>query len=229
MRTGIDLIVKRAKTTRHAQEDLKASWTWNEATLDQWDKEISDVQVMQQICSSARFTRNRARAALDASLQEIHRRTMQFLAMAKFHFRDDPSKFEAINRLKCIGDGRRGIAREAMDVETAWQDVGPEWAPTEVNGFASFQALRKQCIELDAAYIAAYSTWRTQSELLSQKAAALSDANVAWYGAATRIFPAGTAEGELIRRSIPTRSSPAVPAELLTAAAQPQSQAVAAN
>ena len=229
MRKGIDLIVKRARTTRHAQEDLKARWMWNEATLDQWDKEIADIEGMQQTCSSARFIRNSARAALDASLQEIHRRTMQFLAMARFHFRDDPSKLEALNRLKCNGDGRRSIAREAMDIETAWQEVGPEWAPTEVNAFASFQALRKQCIELDAAYIASYSTWRTQSELLSQKAAALSDANVAWYGAATRIFPAGTAEGEMIRRSIPTRSSPAVPAELPTAVPQPQSQAVAAN
>jgi hypothetical protein len=227
MRAGIDLIVKRAKITRHAQEDLKASWIWNEATLDQWDKEIADVQGMQKICSSARFARNSARAALDASLQEIHRRTMQFLAMAKFHFRDDPSKLEAINRLKCDGVGRRGIAREAMDVETAWQEAGLEWAPTEVNTFASFQALRKQCIELDAAYIAAYSTWRTQSELLSQKAAVLSDANVAWYAAATRIFPTGTVEGETIRRSIPTHYSPAIPVEPPTAASQPQSQAVA--
>jgi hypothetical protein len=225
MRTGIDLIVKRAKTTRHAQEDLKASWTWNEATLEQWDKEIADVQGMQKICSSARFMRNSARAALDASLQEIHRCTIQFLAMAKFHFRDDPSKLEAINRLKCDGTGRGGIAKEAMDIETAWQEVGPEWAPTELNTFASFQALRKQCIELDAAYIATYSTWRTQSELLSQKSAALNDANVAWYAAATRIFPAGTAEGEMIRRSIPIRCSPTVPAEPPPA----QSQAVAAN
>jgi hypothetical protein len=229
MRTGIDLIVKRAKTTRHAQDDLKARWMWSEANLDQWDKEIADIEGLQIICSSARFARNSARAALDASLEEIHRRTMQFLAMAKFHFRDDPSKLEAINRLKCDGAGRRGIAREAMDVETAWQEAGPEWAATEVNTLASFQALRKQCLELDAAFIAAYSTWRAQSELLSQKAAALSDANVAWYAAATRIFPAGTAEGEMIRRSIPTRYSPAVPAEIPVAASQPQSQAVAAN
>jgi hypothetical protein len=229
MSKGIDLIVARAETTRHAQEDLKPSWMWNEATLDQWDKEIAEVQGLQQICSSARFTRNKARAALDAGLQEIRRRTMQFLAMAKFHFRDDASKIEAINRLKCDGIGRRGIAQEAMDLETAWQDVGPEWAATEVNTFDSFQALRKQCLELNTAYIAAYSTWRTQSELLSQKAAALSEANIAWYAAATRIFPAGTAEGEMIRRSIPTRNSPAVPAETTPAVPQPQSQAVAVN
>jgi hypothetical protein len=58
---------------------------------------------------------------------------------------------------------------------------------------------------------------------------ATSDANIAWYAAATRIFPAGTAEGETIRRSIPTRNSPAVPAETTPAVPQPQSQAVAVN
>jgi hypothetical protein len=69
----------------------------------------------------------------------------------------------------------------------------------------------KQCTELDAAFIAANSTWRTQSEILNRKARALNKANIAWYAAATRIFPAGTAEGEMIRRSIPTHYSAPVP------------------
>jgi hypothetical protein len=222
MKTGVSFIVTRAKTTRHAQEDLKSSWMWNETSLDQWDNEIADLQRMQEICSSAEFTRNSARAALDAGLQELHRRTMQFLAMAKFHFRNDPSKLEAINRLTSDGETRRAIAQEAMDIESAWQKVGPEWAPTDVNTFTSFQALRKQCTELEAAFIAAYSTWRAQSEILNQKASALNDANIAWYAAATRIFPAGTAEGDMIRRSIPTRYSTPVSAEPPPPAPQPQ-------
>ena len=156
MKSGIN--IARAKSTRHAQEDLKSSWIWNEMTLDQWDNEIADLQRMQEICSSAKFARNSARAALDTGLEEIHRRSMQFLAMAKFHFRNDPSNLEAINRLTCDGEGRRAIAREAMDIESAWQKAESAWAPTEVNTFASFQALRKQCTELDAAFIAANST-----------------------------------------------------------------------
>jgi hypothetical protein len=213
MRTGINFTITRAKTTRHAQEDLKSIWLWNERTLDQWDNEIADLQRIQEICSSARFARNSARAALDASLQEIHRRTMQFLAMAKFHFRNEPAMFEAISRLTSSGVGRRAIAQEAMDLESAWQKAGPEWAPTDLNTFASFQALRKQCTELDAAWIAANSTWRTQSEILNKKAAALNEANIAWFAAATRIFSSGTAEGDMIRRSIPTLYSPLVPIE----------------
>jgi hypothetical protein len=213
MRAGIDFIITRATTTRHAQEDLKSSWMWNEMTLDQWDNEIADLQRMREICSSAVFARNSARAALDAGLQEIHRRTMQFLTMAKFHFRNDSSTFEAINQLTSCGEGRQAITREAMDIESAWQKAGPEWAPTDVNTFVSFQALRTQCTELDAAFIASYSVWRTQSEILKQKAAELSEASIAWYAAATRIFPSGTAEGDMIRRSIPTLYSPPVPVE----------------
>jgi hypothetical protein len=213
MRIGIGFILDRAKTTRHAQEDLKPSWMWNEKTLEQWDNEISDLQRMQEAFSTAEFSRNSTRGALDSDLQDLHRRTMQWLAMAKFHFREDPPKYEAIKRLTCKAVGRRGIALEAMDLETAWQEVGPEWEPTEVNTFISFQALRERCINLDAAFIAAHSNLRTQSEILNHEAAALNKANVAWYAAATRIFPAGTAEGDMVRRAIPTGYSRPTPAE----------------
>jgi hypothetical protein len=226
MKTGINFVIRRAKTTRHAQEDLKSLWIWNEKTLDQWDNEIADLQRTQELCSSAKFVQNSARAALDAGLQEIRRRSMQFMAMAKFHFRNEPSMFEAISRLTSGGGARRAITQEAMDLESAWEKAGPEWAPTDANTFSAFQALRKQCTELDAAWIAANSTWHTQSGILNRKAAALNEANIGWLAAATRIFPAGTAEGEMIRRSIPTRYSPPVPAELPAPA--PQQQPVAA-
>jgi hypothetical protein len=111
---------------------------WNEKTLVTWDNEIAELQRMQETCSSAKFTWNGARAALEG------------------------------------------------------------------------------------AFIAAYSTWRTQSEILNRKAAALKAANIAWYAAATRIFTAGTAEGDMIRRSIPTFYSRPVPAEPSAPAAQPQ-------
>jgi hypothetical protein len=221
MNAEINYITNRAKITRHAQEDLKSSWMWNETTLDQWDSDIAELHRMQEVCSSAEFTRNSARAALDAGLLEIHRLTMQFLAMAKFHFRNDPAKLEALNRLTSTGLGRRAIAQEALDVESAWQKIGPEWAPTEANTLTAFQALRKQCTELDAAFIAAFSALRTQSEVLKQKAASMNEAVIAWYAAATRIYPTGTAEGDTIRRSIPTRYSPPVASEPPAPAPQP--------
>ena len=52
--------------------------------------------------------------------------------------------------------------------------------------------------------MAAHTNWRTQSETMNQQAALLHEANIAWYAAATMTFAAGTAEGDMIRRSIPT-------------------------
>ena len=71
MRIGIGFILARAKTTRHAQEDLKPSWMWNEKTLEQWDIEIAGLQRMQEAFSTAEFNRNSTRAALDAGLQDF--------------------------------------------------------------------------------------------------------------------------------------------------------------
>ena len=60
-----------------------------------------------------------------------------------------------------------------------------------------------------------------------EKAATLNKANVSWYAAATRLFPAGTAEGDMIRRAIPTGYSPAARAE--TPDPDPQMQAEVAQ
>jgi hypothetical protein len=222
MRIGNDFILMRAKITRHVQSDIKASWMWSEKTLEQWDHEIAGLQRMQEIFSEAGYMRNSTRAELDAALKDLHRRTMQWIAMAKFHFREDPSKLDPIHHLTSNGLGRRVTAREAMDLETAWKDVGPEWAPTETNTFSAFQTLRKQCLDLDTAFIAARGNWRTQSEILNKKAAELNKANTAWYAAATRIFPPGTAEGDMIRRAIPTKYSPPAPDAPPAPSPQPQ-------
>jgi hypothetical protein len=229
MRIGTDFILLRARITRHVQADIKASWMWNEKTLEQWDNEIAGLLGMKEVLSAAGFNRNSTRAELDVALKDLHRRTMQWIAMAKFHFRGDPSKLEPINHLTSNGLGRRVTAREAMDLETAWMDAGPEWAPTEVNTFSAFQALRKQCIDLDSACIAARSNWRIHSEFLNKKAAALNAANTAWYAAATRIFPPRTTEGEMIRRAIPTKYSPPAPDEPQAPSPQPQEAIAQAN
>ena len=183
-----------------------------------WDRDIADVQRLQEVLSATEIDRNTTRAALDAALLDLHRRTMQGLAMAKVRFRNDPCKLEVLANLTARGDSRNATAQEALDWEAAWQKIDPAWSPTALNTLASFQELRKQCIELDAAFVKAHTNWRTQSEMMNQQAAALNEANVAWYAAATRIFPAGTPEGDMIRRAIPTSYSPPAP----TPAPEPQ-------
>ena len=238
MNTPIESIITRAKNTRHAQENVQSIWMWKEMTLAQWESEISNLRKIQDACSSARVVLNGKRDARDAAFQELHRRTMQFIPMARFHFRGDRLMLEAIGRLTSVGGKCSAIAQEARDLEKAWEEFGSDWAPTEENTFASFRAFRQQCTDLEGAVIEAQNALRSQSKMLKEKAAALNEANIAWYAVAIRIFPEGSGEGDLIRRSIPTRptrsssTSPVVPVDppaAVPAVQAPQPQQPAAS
>jgi hypothetical protein len=70
---------------------------WSEKSLAQWDSDIAGIRKMQETCMTTEVIRTGARAALDSGLQDMHRRMMQFIAMAKFHFSDDPVKLGVIS------------------------------------------------------------------------------------------------------------------------------------
>jgi len=53
----------------------------------------------------------------------------------------------------------------------------------------------------------------------------LEDLNEAWYAEATKVFPAGTAEGDMIRSTVPTTYTP--PAPSTSQAAAPAAPATA--
>lgn len=55
--------------------------------------------------------------------------------------------------------------------------------------------------------------WREGNGKLATLASQFNDHNVAWYDAATRIFPEDSAEGAMIRSTIPTYISPPVTPE----------------
>jgi len=220
--TKISTIVSRAEITRHTQQDIQAAWVWSEKSLAQWDSDIAGIRKMQETCMTTEVLRTGARAALDSGLQEIHRRMMQFMATAKFHFSDDPVKLEAICQIKIKAASRCQIEEAALAVERAWQEAGTEWAAAaEGNTFTAFQELRGKCLQLRSAFEAVRTSWQQQTKALSEKATALHTANVAWYAAATRIFPEGTAVGDAIRASIPTQSSSVPKKDPEAAAVQP--------
>ncbi|MEO5716789.1 MAG: hypothetical protein ABIT37_25140 [Luteolibacter sp.] len=53
-----------------------------------------------------------------------------------------------------------------------------------------------------------YETSNEETEKLGNLAAEMEDVNEAWYANATRVFPAGTPEGDMIRGTIPTTYVP---------------------
>lgn len=150
-----------------------------------------------------------ARGSLDSQLDLLHLRTMQGVAMAKNKFRKNPAAFSQIDNLTACGTSRSVTLKEALAWESAWENLAATWAPLPANTLSAFKTLRETCNEdLQTAYAAAYAAWRKEAEKLSEMALALENSNVAWYADATRVFPTGTPEGDMIRGTVPTTYSP---------------------
>jgi hypothetical protein len=222
MGESIEFVKDRATKTLSAAKQLASQWTWQEKTVAEMeaalvafigDKDANPpVAGQEEITSDAERAMLAARGAWDAQLDTLHRRTMQGVGMAKSRHRDDPAKLAVLAPLTARGDSRSVTLDEALAWESAWAQVDPAWAPLPANTLPAFQALRRLCAEdLKTAYSDARAVWRAQAEKLNAAAEALDDASVAWYADATRVFPAGTPEGDMIRGTIPTTYSPPAP------------------
>ncbi len=220
MGESMEFVKDRATKTLSAAKTLAPQWTWQEQTPVQMqaalaalvgDKDATPpVPGQEEITSDVEQVMLVARGVWDASLDTLHRRTMQGVAMAKTRHRDDATSRAVLAPLTAKGDSRAAILAEALAWESAWAEIDPAWSPLPANTLAAFQLLRRACGEdLQTAYADARAKWRAQAEKLNAMAAALDDDSVAWYADATRVFPAGTAEGDMIRGTIPTTHSPA--------------------
>jgi len=130
---------------------------------------------------------------------------MNGIALAGTHFADQPTKLALLDNLTATGGSRQGILDEALTWESAWSQADATYCPLATVTLTAFDALRLQCLTtLQTDYNTKYSAWRDQVGLLGQMSSALEKVLVAWYSDATRIFPAGTPEGDMIRGTIPT-------------------------
>lgn len=222
MGESIEFIKDRATKTVAAAKQLAAQWTWQEKTIPQMQAALTaiignhaatpPVPGQENIASAAEKTMTDARALWDKNLDQLHRWTMQGVSMAKTRYRNDDVKFALVANLTARGDSRPAILAEALDWETAWSEAEPGWSPLPANTLAAFKVLRIQCLEsLQTDYKEKWSQWREQAGLLNQLGAVMEDINVAWYSDATDVFAAGTAEGDMIRGTIPTTYTPPPP------------------
>ena len=217
---SIIFIKDRATKTIAAAQQLAAQWTWQEKTIPQMRAALTaitgdttvtpPVTGQEKTLSAAEKAMTDARALWDSKLDQLHRLTMQGVSMAKSRYRNDPVKLTLVENLSARGDSRPVILDEALEWETAWNEVESGWSPLPANTLTAFSALRTQCLKaLQDDYKNKCSAWREQAGILSQLAANLEDMNVAWYSDATDVFAEGTAEGDMIRGTVPTTYSPA--------------------
>jgi hypothetical protein len=154
-----------------------------------------------------------ARGAWDAALDQLHGWTVQGVGMAKARCRNDAAKSAQLANLSASASGRESVLAEALAWESAWASVDAAWVPLPGLTLAAFAALRKHANEdLKTAHADARATWRKASARLGEMAGDLTDVSQAWYANATRVFPEGTPEGDMIRGTIPTTYNPPPPA-----------------
>lgn len=221
MGQSLDFIKDRATKTISAAREVAATWTWQEMDADAMQAKLNEIigdedgtpkVGQEEKAEDAEQVMLGKRGLWDTALDQLHRWNMQGLGMAKNKYRNDPAKLGQLEGLTAGGDSRSETLREALEWDSAWGKLDPAWAPMPGNTRTAFSALRKSCVEeLKTDYSDARADWRKEAEKLNQLAAEMEKINVAWYADATRAFPEGTPEGDMIRGTVPTTYSPSAP------------------
>ncbi len=214
-------ILKRALATQNAQIAVQTDWIWDDKPVLQWDTDIKALQGQQTVVSTKEADLLTKRGLYDKTLDDIHARTVQAVAMFKVRYKHTPEKLAVVQNLSARGDSRDDVLSEAQDLISAWSELDPTWNPTKDNTLTALQALRATALDPQGTdFGKAKTAWRTQAETMNTQGAQLEQDCVDWYGEATRVFLAGTSNGDMIRGTIPTtasspaaaRPSPAPPA-----------------
>ncbi len=233
LNTSIDFLKRRIDATLSAQTSFATEWTWPLRTIAEWtvdsqqlDKSVDDSLASQAIAAHTRA--NSARGLLDARLATIHAQTVSVVGIMRVRAERSREHLPVVNELSSRGSSRREIEDEATALLSAWkEEFGIAFAPLPGITYESFHALF-----IGAATTPTLPSLRDLKQALSdaatierKKVGALSvllnraerDAQD-WYAEALMAFPAGTANGDIIR-AIPTStdySPPSTPANPAT-------------
>jgi hypothetical protein len=227
----IEFIKERATKTISAAKQVAVFWTWQEQSIEQIQAALTaitgnssvtpSVVGQEEITSQAEQAMLSARGVWDEQLDDLHRRTVQGVSMAKTRNRNHPANLAVLAGLTARGTSRAETLAEALAWESAWTKVDPTWCPLPANTLAAFKALRKQCAEdLQQLYTDEQADYRQETEKLSEMAADLEQNLEAWYADATTVFRAGSAQGDMIRSTVPTTYNPP-PTKTATSPAPP--------
>jgi hypothetical protein len=218
----IVFIKDRTVKTISAAKQVSSAWTWADLSIAAMEELLAavtgdatatpPVAGQEADAGAAEQVMLAARGTYDTALDQLHRWTVQGVGMAKARCRNDAAKSAQLANLSASESGREGILKEALAWESAWTNVDAAWVPLPGLTLAAFAALRKHANEdLKTAYADARATSRKASAKLGEMAADLNDVSQAWYASATRVFPEGTPEGDMIRGTIPTTYTPPPP------------------
>jgi hypothetical protein len=224
MAQNIEFTLQRAVATRAAQTSLSPGWVWEEKTLVQWDTSITGLETQMETETDAEAEMIAKRGETDAAIDALHSLTARSLRMAKNRYRNDPAKLAVFQNLRGDSGSRAGKIQDALEWESGWEKTDALWVPLPGITLANFKTSRLAAITLLEAFAGKKAAWESADAVLDAQGRALSADCVAWYEAATTVFPEGTPEGDMIRSTVPTSYTPpsSPPTALLIASATPQ-------
>ena len=224
MAKNIEFTMQRSVATKAAQVSLSPGWVWDEKTLPQWDATIAALVTQMETEQDAQAEMLAKRGETDAAIDVLHSTTARSLRMAKNRFRDTPAKLAVFQTQRADAGSRTGMIQDALEWESGWEKTEPTWAPLPGQTLAGFKTSRLAATALLEAFVGKKAGWESADATLDAMGRALLADCVAWYEAATTVFLEGTAEGDMIRSTVPTSytapSNP--PTALLIQSATPQ-------
>ena len=233
--TSQAFVKERTEKTRAAQQTLAndVAWTWPLKSIPLWDADLTSLDgsvtgSLTKITHAQEVDMLAARGILDGRLDAIHKYTLLTVGVMRVRAKSIPGLIEIVDDLRARGDSRRAIEEEADDLIAAWEEWDQQIFPATFSpapgksladfkllvegGSGSGQSTNPMVATLKKNYKTALAKWRRSSGLLNVLYARLEDECVSWYAEATRVFPEGTAEGDMIRSQIPTIYNPPTPA-----------------
>lgn len=210
---SIEFTRTRTQATHDTQASLAAApgWVWTEKTVIGWGEEIALLDAAVAAESAKRTQWRNAAEQWQADIDSIQLLTRDVARAGAYHFRNDPVKLSLFESLVTDGRSRADIYDQGLAARDAWQEADPAWELSETDTVTAFSDLLSGCLVKQAAHSAKFTAWRRASSVLMNKARQVDEDCVAWFAEATRRFPEGTTEGDLIRSAVPTTTRPEPP------------------
>ena len=212
-----EFIIDRAKWTVTVQRNIADTWVWSVKTVAQWEAELVTCEERRNALVQARTLYLSLMGKLDGMMERLHQVTLVYLTVLKSLQCDNEANRELLEVLTASGGSRNSILDEATDLQTAWAEIDPTWEPKPGVTLAAFILQIKECAETKTEFTKANTAWRSRASELRVFLEKLNRYCVAWYAAATAVFPEDTVEGEVIRSMVPTTTvtpPPPAPVEL---------------
>jgi hypothetical protein len=232
--TSRAFVKERTEKTRAAQATLvtDSAWTWPVKTLAQWDADVVSMDgtvplSLAKTAAGMEADMLAARGLLDARLDAIHRYTMVTVGVMRVRAATLPGLREIVDDLSARGDSRTAIEAEAEGLIAAWEEWEQQltvvFNPAPGKSLVDFKVQVEgltvpppgvstvSLANLKRNYKAALTKWRRSEGLLNALYSRCEDDCVGWYAEATKVWLAGTPEGDMIRNQVPTSYNPPTP------------------